>query len=426
MSKTFCSYPWEHIYVHTSGHQRLCCTSNENITKDDGYYLYNLKQDGLTDSWNSDYMKNIRRSMIAGKKLKTCYKCWHAIDQGLQALRRNNNQEYHIKNTNPDGSINYPSKDVQLHFGNVCNLNCKMCSQMYSHSIGKELLKMGDEDPDFLKWVKKESGVLNNWTGELDVVYDWFKNEKVKKSIFEHVSKHVTAFNVIGGEPTVIKEFFELLEYCYDQNTLKDKTIGLCTNVTNVNPRLTKWLPEMKSVYVFPSVDGVNDRQEYIRYPSNWKTVVKNLNFYKDIFTKSGNGSIVFQPAIQALNIDMLDEMINFFLSFRDEGYNCSISFVSYVQYPLICNYHFLPTDYKNKIADNLLKSSKNYSDSYIRKELEGHVTNLNTNTMDDGQRKNLSKAFIRYNDQQDKFRKSSTWRALLPELETALTKSVG
>ena len=122
----------------------------------------------------------------------------------------------------------------------------------------------------------------------------------------------------------------------------------------------------------------------------------------------------------------MLDEMINFFLSFRGEGYNCNISFVSYVQYPLICNYHFLPTDYKNKIADNLLKSSKNYSDSYIRKELEGHVTNLNTNTIDDGQRKNLSKAFIRYNDQQDKFRKSSTWRALLPELETALTKSVG
>jgi MoaA/NifB/PqqE/SkfB family radical SAM enzyme len=363
--------------------------------------------------------------MIAGKKLKTCYKCWHAIDQGLQALRRTNNQEYHIKNTNPDGSINYTSKDVQLHFGNVCNLNCKMCSQMYSHAIGKELLKMGDEDPDFLKWVKKESGVLNNWTGELDVVYDWFKNEKVKKSIFEHVSKHVTDFNVIGGEPTVIKEFFELLEYCHDQNTLKDKTIGLCTNVTNVNPRLTKWLPEMKSVTVFPSVDGVNDRQEYIRYPSDWKTVVKNLNFYKDIFTTSKKGSIIFQPAIQTLNIDMLDEMIEFFLSFRDENYNCNISFVSYVQYPLICNYHFLPSDYKNKVADNLLKSSKNYSDSYIRKELEGHATNLNTNTMDDGQRKNLSKAFIRYNDQQDKFRGRTTWRQLLPDLETALTKSL-
>jgi MoaA/NifB/PqqE/SkfB family radical SAM enzyme len=425
MSKTFCSYPWEHIYVHTSGHQRLCCTSDENITKDDGYYLYNLQQDGLTDSWNSEYMKNIRKSMIEGKKLKTCYKCWDAIDQGLQALRRNNNQDYHIKNTNPDGSINYPSKDVQLHFGNVCNLNCKMCSQMYSHSIGKELLKMGDEDPDFLKWVKKESGVLNNWTGELDVVYDWYKNEKVKKSIFEHVSQHVTDFNVIGGEPTIIKEFFELLEYCYDQNTLKDKTIGLCTNVTNVNPRLTKWLPEMKFVTIFPSVDGVNDRQAYIRYPSDWKTVVKNLNFYKDIFTKSGNGSIVFQPAIQALNIDMLDEMIDFFLSFRDHNYKCYISFISYVQYPLICNYHFLPSDYKNKVAGKLLKSSKNYSDSYIRKELEGHATNLSSNAMDDSKRKNLSKAFMRYNDQQDKFRRCNSWRQLLPHLETALTESI-
>lgn len=426
MSKYFCSYPWEHIYVHTSGHQRLCCTSDENITKDDGYYLYNLKQDGLTDSWNSDYMKNIRKSMIEGKKLKTCYKCWDAIDQGLQALRRTSNQEFHINNTEPDGSINYPSKDVQLHFGNICNLNCKMCSQMYSHSIGKELLKMGDDDPEFLQWVKKESGVLNNWTGELDMVYDWYKNEKVKKSIFEHVSKHVTKFNVIGGEPTVIAEFFELLEYCHTQGTLKDKTIGVCTNVTNVNPKLTKWLPDMKRVSIFPSVDGVGDRQEYIRYPSHWNTVVNNLNFYKDIFTKSGNGSIIFQPAIQVLNIDMLDDMIDFFLSFKDDRYNSGISFVSYVQYPLICNYHFLPQEYKNRVADKLSKASKKYTDNYIKKELEGHASNLNANTINDQQRKTLIKAFVRYNDQQDRFRGRSTWRQLLPELETALTTYIG
>ena len=297
-----------------------------------------------------------------------------------------------------------------------------MCSQMYSHSIGKELLKMGDDDPEFLQWVKKESGVLNNWTGELDIVYDWYKNEKVKKSIFEHVSKNVTSFNVIGGEPTVIKEFFELLEYCYTQGTLKDKEIGLCTNVTNVNPRLTKWLPEMKYVTVFPSVDGVGDRQEYIRYPSNWKTVVNNLNFYKNIFTASGRGSIIFQPAIQALNIDILDDMIDFFQSFQDKRFKCFTSFVSYVQYPLICNYHFLPTDYKNKVADKLLESSGKYSESYIRNELESHASNLGSNTMDDQQRKSLAKAFTRYNDQQDRFRGRTNWRSLLPELEQSLT----
>ena len=80
-----------------------------------------------------------------------------------------------------NGTLDYNPTDLELHFGNTCNLHCKMCSQQFSHMIGKELLKMGQQDPDFLKWVKKESGVLNNWTGELDIQYDWYKNKKIKQ-----------------------------------------------------------------------------------------------------------------------------------------------------------------------------------------------------------------------------------------------------
>ena len=77
-------------------------------------------------------------------------------------------------------------------------------------------------------------------------------------------------------------------------------------------------------------------------------------------------------------------------------------------------------------MADKLLKASKKYNENYIRKEFEGHASNLNSNTIDDQQRKALAKAFVRYNDQQDRFRGQTTWRQLLPDLETALTKSVG
>jgi MoaA/NifB/PqqE/SkfB family radical SAM enzyme len=425
MSKYFCSYPWEHIYVHTSGHQRLCCTSDENITKDDGYYLYNLKQDGLTDSWNSDYMKNIRKSMIEGKKLKTCYKCWDAIDQGLQALRRTSNQEFHINNTEPDGSINYPSKDVQLHFGNVCNLNCKMCSQMYSHSIGKELLKMGDEDPEFLQWVKKESGVLNNWTGELDMVYDWYKNEKVKKSIFDHVSENIKSMVVIGGEPTIIKEFYELLEYCHSRGTLKDKNLTITTNMTNTNKNLSTWLGSVKSFMLHASIDGIDDRNQYIRFPCNWSSVLSSILFYKSVMEKYNNGHFSFAPAIQLLNIDQLDDLTKFFIdNFATE--NCGIAWISQVRYPIICDYDILPTEYKLKIADRLESSAKNMEHKSTASHLSNHAKDLRVEKYNEQQKQTYQKMFVRYNDQQDRFRGRTTWRQLLPDLETALTKSVG
>ena len=135
--------------------------------------------------------------------------------------------------------------------------------------IGKELIKMGGQDPEFLKWVKKESGVLNNWTGELEIEYDWYKNEKVKKSIFEHVSKNVRDLVVIGGEPTIIKEFYELLEYCRVQDTLKDKTLIITTNMTNTSKNLSTWLGHVEHFTIHASIDGFDAIVAFIQ--TFWK-----------------------------------------------------------------------------------------------------------------------------------------------------------
>ena len=70
MSKTFCSYAWRHLYVHTTGHQKICCMSEDNIVKADGYRHYNMNQDRILDSWNSDYMKGIRLKMIAAAETR--------------------------------------------------------------------------------------------------------------------------------------------------------------------------------------------------------------------------------------------------------------------------------------------------------------------------------------------------------------------
>ena len=237
----------------------------ENVTKDDGYRQYNANRDSLTALWNSEYYKQIRKDMIANKRLDKCKKCWMAEDNGLASMRRTHNSKHFIDNTHSDGTIDLQPRDMELHFGNVCNLSCKMCSTQFSHMIGKELLKMGDKDPDFLKWVKKESGLVNNWTSELDIVYDWYKNKKIKKEIFEVVSKHTESLVVIGGEPTIIPEFYELLEYCYDQKTLKDKNLVVTTNLTNTNPKFTTWLKQLKDFTIHASIDGVEERNEYIR-----------------------------------------------------------------------------------------------------------------------------------------------------------------
>ena len=427
MTKTYCAFPFQHQYVHMSGSVRLCCATMENATDKKGNRIH-MNNDSLQKTWNSDYMKEARLKMKNGEVLKACTKCIDQEARGYKSMRNENNEEKNINNVSADGSMDTMPNSMELHFGNVCNLKCKMCGQDYSNQIGKEILQIGEKDKDFLKWVYKQSGNVNNWTNNLSVEYTWFRNEKTKNKLIDYVSKHITKLTIIGGEPTVIPEFYELLDYCYENNTLKDKDITIVTNLTNTNPKMTQWLPKMKSWTIWASIDGLGDITEYIRYPSNFKKVVENLNFYKKLLLESNNGQIVFSPAVQLLNIHQLDDMLKWFIDFADNcwGKQFDISWMSQVWYPRICNYDTAPKQYRYKVADKL-EESIDYFTKYndISFFYNKQIENLRNNFIEESMEKHLQKAFIRYNDTQDKHRKGKTWRELLPELEQTLTNNL-
>lgn len=419
MSKTFCNLPWNQLYISTSGNHRICCNNPDNITKDDGYRHFNMTRDKITDSWNSEYVKDMRVKLMNGERHKNCQRCYLQEDLGHISMRDPHDMEKFINATSEDGTYLETPPHLELHFGNLCNLACKMCSQNFSTTIGKELIKMGEQDPDFLTWVKKESGTVNNWTGQLDMVYDWFKNTKIKLEVFEHVSKNVTSLNVIGGEPTVIKEFWELLDYCYNKKTLREKYVMIHSNMTNVNPKLTNWLGEMRSWSIAASIDGVGDRNRYIRYPSDWDTIVKNIKFYLSV-RQPDKGLLSFGPAIQLLNIDQLVDLVYFFEQVANG--EAVVGFYSHVKYPIICDYDIAPTEWKLRVADQLERKLHRLNKKENRYGVQTHVDGLRRETFSESDKKLYQKMFVRYNDTQDRFRKNTkTWRELLPDLESAI-----
>lgn len=427
MPKTYCAFPFEHQYIHMSGSVRLCCATMENATDKKGNRIH-MNNDSLQKTWNSDYMKKARLKMKNGEVLEACTKCVDQEARGYKSMRNTWNEEENLSNVNTDGSMDIMPHSMELHFGNLCNLKCKMCGQDYSNQIGKEILQIGKKDKDFLDWVYKQSGNVNNWTNNLSVEYTWFQTTKTKKRLFEYVSKNITVLTVIGGEPTVIPEFYELLDYCHNNGTLKDKEITIVTNLTNTNPKMTKWLPAMKEWRIWASLDGIGETTEYIRYPSNFNKVKENLQYYKKILNDCGNGSILFSPAIQLLNIHQLDEMLKWFIDFSDGtwGDKINVTWMAQVWYPRICNYDTAPREYRLMVADKLEKSAK-YFEKYkgISFFYNKQIQNLRTDQLDNETEKYLQKSFIRYNDTQDKHRNCTTWRKLLPDLEQSLTKSL-
>ena len=411
-----------------SGSFRFCCATNDNINSPKGV-RYHINNTSLENVWNSEHVRNTRLKMISGEEITECKKCVEQESRGYASMRSIQDKEKNFAETKSDGSVNVTPNSMELHYGNVCNLKCRMCSQNYSNQIGKELLEIGKSDKDFLDWVIKESGNVNNWTNNLSVEYTWFQNNKTKNKLNSFVSKNIIDLTVIGGEPTIIPEFYELFDYCDQQNTLKEKHFIIVTNLTNTHPKMLERLPKLKKWTIWASLDGIGERTEYIRYPSNWNKIKENLLTYKSLLKKYNNGNIIFSPAIQLLNIDRLDEMLEWFIDFSDGkwGNSFGVSWLAQVWYPRICNYDIAPRDYRLKVADKLEKKIdffKNYKN--IINFYKNQIENLRKDNLDKNTEKHLQKCFIRYNDKLDQHRGRTTWRQLLPDLETALTKSVG
>jgi len=411
-----------------SGSFRFCCATKDNVVDRNGN-RFHINNASLDTVWNSDHVKQTRLKMIQGETIPECIKCVEQESRGYASMRTTIDKEKNFVETKSDGSVRIKPYNMELHYGNMCNLKCRMCSQNYSNQIGKELLEIGNKDKEFLDWVIKASGNVNNWTNNLSVEYTWFQNDKTKNKLNSFVSKNITDLTVIGGEPTIIPEFYELFDYCDQQNTLKEKHFIIVTNLTNTHPKMLERLPKLKKWTIWASLDGIGERTEYIRYPSNWNKIKENLLTYKSLLKKYNNGNIIFSPAIQLLNIDRLDEMLEWFIDFSDGkwGNSFGVSWLAQVWYPRICNYDIAPRDYRLKVADKLEKKIdffKNYKN--IINFYKNQIENLRKDNLDKNTEKYLQKCFIKYNDKLDQHRGRTTWRQLLPDLETALTKSVG
>ena len=419
MSRVFCDKPFNHNYIHPNGKMRLCCSTIQDLPTDNNYNLFDANKHSIDDYWNSNRMKEIRRKMIAGEKIRDCEKCYRQEEQGVQSLRSTQGMNKYITDTLPDGTYQKSADSMQIQMGNICNLKCKMCSQMYSHMHGMETRDIGEQDPEWLHWVKEQGANVNNWTNELGIKQEWYKNPATKEKMFEHISKNIKKLNVIGGEPPLIPEFYELFDYCDQQGTLGTKDVTIVTNLTNTNPKLTSWLPKLQRWTIWASVDGVGERTEYIRYPSKWNKVLESLEFYRNIM--GDNGNITLSPATQLLNIDQLDDIIKWWLDWCGGELNDRYGFtwLATVWYPLICNPNMAPREWRLRVADKLSKYK--FDDKY-----DAIIDELRRDQHTPEKYKQLQEAFIKYNDRQDLFRNvPNTWRELLPELAQSLTKSL-
>lgn len=295
-SKTFCVLPWIHQMVNTDGSIKYCCTAS-------GIVKENPKS--LKEEWNNSSMKKIRLDFLNGRKHEQCTTCYTEERYGRNSHRINSNKTWEKyfdferakRDTNEDGSISTYPLHLDLRFGNLCNLSCKMCCPNSSTSI----------DKDFSKIKKIDSVAYNKlWGNTLNLKLDWYKNKDIMNELISYIP-HVRKIYLTGGEPTLIPENIEYLQMCIDGGYSENIILQFNSNLTNVNTKLISMFSQFKKIRFGCSIDGTKSVQEYIRAPSNWNKIRNNfIRLYNEL--SPGKCSFSVNLTVQLLNSIYLTE----------------------------------------------------------------------------------------------------------------------
>ena len=330
---TFCVLPWIHLSTHPNGGSSLCCRSNHtdaiSWAKDATGNLLTLNNCKLSDIYNSDKFCEVREKMMSGIKPIECEGCWNDEAAGIKSKRQYENEKWNsifpqLETEARLSSLQY--KYIELRLGDVCNAACMTCNA-FSSSMWKPQEKYISES---VPWFV--CNTVNDTT--------WCDDERFYQDLLEH-SNEVEEIYINGGEPTLIKAHYNYLQQIIDQGLSNKIKLIYSLNMTSLPPALLEVWKNFKSIEVNASIDDVNERNYYIRYPTKWSSVIDTLNKLNSL----SNVTWHVTQTVSIFNIGNLDKLLNLL---RDD-YGV-IPHYNYVLYPDYLSLAALPTMYKNEL----------------------------------------------------------------------------
>jgi organic radical activating enzyme len=349
-SQSFCVLPWIHLATRPNGDMRICCVANASGA-DSGDYTVGLvkMEDGKpanfahnlpTEAFNNDYMKSVRKTMLAGEVPASCLKCYEEEQQGIASKRiwetgtwylqeKLDIQEL-IKETEEDGTVPYKLQYLDLRLGHTCNLKCIMCSPHDSSMWLPEHKKVFPifESPLIKKQLKFDDDFNNHW----------HENPAFWEQVYEQIP-NIKQLYFAGGEPLLIKEHKLFLQEIIKRGYADKISLRYNSNGILVNDEIIEIWEQFKKVKVGISLDGLHKRVGYIRYPTDFSVVEQNLWRLENTSDKIQT-NIAF--AVQILNIKHVPDFIKWKVTSGFKKLNFDTNAAGQVAGGGLCGVHLL------------------------------------------------------------------------------------
>lgn len=312
--KIFCNVPWFEIHINQDGSYDLCGCMNTLIAGTEQAKVWNIQNYDIDQYWQSTRMRQERLQKLSDTPNPACEPCRFNQELGNQSKRIKENlksvifsdhnfaksfeQSPHraiFEATNHSSGMT-TTKPVSYHvsLGNDCNLGCIMCSPHSSYKLAQDYKK--------LNWILEAK--RENWTDN-DELWNNFCQKLLD-------TKNLLSFHVVGGEPTITKRFYELIDMFVDNN-FTDFSFSFTTNGMQDISQLWPKFAKFNRVEIGISIETLSQSNDYIRYGS--KIDILKANIEKFVAQAPANVDFVIRTVPTFLTITEYRHLIDYCLA---------------------------------------------------------------------------------------------------------------
>jgi organic radical activating enzyme len=249
IANNFCIAPWMTIYYQIDK-ASICCTSKDSLTMSPDEFR------------KSDYVKQIRKDFLDGKKPSNCENCWTAESRGQKSIRSyytDRDGWADVLDKSFDENTELDIMHMEIRASNLCNFKCKMCTPDSSIEIEREIEKF----PDLSNFFFQKQSLINDICDE-----HWEQLLKMMST-----TRHLF---LTGGEPMLIKRYYDLLDYLVETGISKTINLHVYTNGSVYNPKFVDRFQSFQTLKLHVSIDAVGKTAEYQRSGTIWERVREN------------------------------------------------------------------------------------------------------------------------------------------------------
>ena len=389
-----CWVPYKEInfYVPT-GFVTYCCKHDFNYTPKIEDFKHGK------DFLNNEYLNEMKKNLLASKKINVCESCWRSEAKDEQSWRQTEGViPEKFNNVDTLSSNEQFFTMVALYFDNTCDMKCVYCSPGLSSQWESEI--------NNIKKNKIKTKYTSNDRFEVNHNKDIYalriqRIHEFLEALGENAGKNQEYINltILGGEPLLSPEIRDsnFLKYIDSFYKYADKDFSLIFTIhTNGNtPKkvLDRFLRDVKSakekyknfhLKIIVSIDTVGKSSEYIRSGSNWELIKSNIDTYCSTPLVDQIG---FSPTLTIFSITTLNDIINYWIELsRQHNLKINMS-VGLAYHPFFMNPYFLTKEYVpyiEKALSNIIDNKECFTDISLKlltDRLNNLMTKLKLNT---------------------------------------------